>query len=150
QCFRFCGSAVRCPRTMARTRRTIGTIGSHGACFRASSSEVAHERFCAFSGDRMRRWLLAAFALCAARVQAQAVSFEWFQYAGHDAVFATPLPAGSYRNPILAGFYSDPSITRAGDRFYLVSSTFTYFPGIPVLESADLVHWTKIGDVISR
>jgi alpha-N-arabinofuranosidase len=60
------------------------------------------------------------------------------------------LPAASYRNPILAGFYSDPSVARAGNRFYLVSSTFSYFPGIPVFESADLVHWRKIGAVISR
>jgi xylan 1,4-beta-xylosidase len=97
------------------------------------------------------RWVLfTALALCAARAHAQDVSFEWFQYTGHDAVFAAPLPAGSYRNPILAGFYSDASIARAGNRYYLVSSTFAYFPGIPVLESADLVHWKKIGDVIAR
>jgi xylan 1,4-beta-xylosidase len=88
------------------------------------------------------RWLLASvFALCATCAQAQAVSFEWFQYAGHDAAFAPSLPDGGYRNPILAGFYSDPSVTRAGDRFYLVNSTFAYFPGIPVFESVDLVHW---------
>ncbi len=98
----------------------------------------------------MKRLLVAVLALCAMRVHAQVVSFEWFQYTGHDAVFAAPLPAGSYRNPILTGFYSDPSVTRAGNRFYLVSSTFTYFPGIPVLESADLVHWKPIGNVISR
>ena len=48
------------------------------------------------------------------------------------------------------GFYPDPSITRAGDKFYLVNSTFAYFPGIPVFESSDLVHWTQIGSVIDR
>lgn len=98
----------------------------------------------------MRYWLAAALTLCTARAEAQAVSFEWFQYTGHDAAFAAPVPEGSYRNPILAGFYSDPSITRVADRFYLVSSTFTYFPGIPVLESEDLVHWKPIGNVIAR
>lgn len=82
--------------------------------------------------------------------QAPSVGFDWFEYTGHDAVFSTPLPHGSYRNPILAGFYPDPSITRAGDRFYLVNSTFTYFPGIPVFESSDLVHWRQIGNVIDR
>ena len=76
--------------------------------------------------------------------------FKWFEYVGHDRVFAAPLPAGSYRNPILAGFYPDPSITRAGDRYYLVNSTFTYFPGIPVFESRDLVHWRQVGNVIDR
>jgi xylan 1,4-beta-xylosidase len=81
---------------------------------------------------------------------AQAVSFDWFEYTGRDAVFEQPLPAGSYRNPVLAGFYPDPSITRAGDRFYLVNSTFAYFPGIPIFESTDLVHWKQIGNVIHR
>lgn len=79
-----------------------------------------------------------------------AVSFDWFEYSGKDAVFDAPLPAGSYRNPILAGFYPDPSITRAGDKFYLVNSTFAYFPGIPVFESSDLVHWQLLGHVLDR
>lgn len=78
------------------------------------------------------------------------VSFDWFEYTGKDAVFETPLPEGSYRNPILAGFYPDPSITRAGDKFYLVTSTFAYFPGIPVFESSDLVHWKLLGHVLDR
>ncbi|WP_407700563.1 glycoside hydrolase family 43 protein [Steroidobacter gossypii] len=79
-----------------------------------------------------------------------AVSFDWFEYTGKDAVFDTPLPAGSYRNPILAGFYPDPSVTRVGDKFYLVNSTFAYFPGIPVFESSDLVHWRLLGHVLER
>jgi alpha-N-arabinofuranosidase len=76
--------------------------------------------------------------------------FNWFEYAGHDSVFDAPLPVGSYRNPVLAGFYPDPSITRVGTAFYLVNSTFTYFPGIPVFRSFDLVHWRQIGNVIDR
>ncbi|GFE85622.1 glycoside hydrolase family 43 protein [Steroidobacter agaridevorans] len=87
-------------------------------------------------------WLLARAA--------PTVSFDWFEYTGKDEVFATPLPAGSYRNPILAGFYPDPSVTRAGDKFYLVNSTFAYFPGIPVFESSDLVHWRLLGHVLDR
>jgi len=86
----------------------------------------------------------------AAWAQAPAVAFDWFEYTGRDSVFSNPLPQGSYRNPILAGFYPDPSLTRAGNRFYLVNSTFTYFPGIPVFESSDLVHWRQIGNVIDR
>jgi alpha-N-arabinofuranosidase len=86
----------------------------------------------------------------AAGAQAEPVAFDWFEYTGRDTVFEAPLPAGSYRNPVLAGFYPDPSITRADDRFYLVSSTFAYFPGIPVFESTDLVHWRHIGNVIDR
>ncbi|MFC4313427.1 glycoside hydrolase family 43 protein [Steroidobacter flavus] len=81
---------------------------------------------------------------------APTVSFDWFEYTGKDAVFEAPLPAGSYRNPILAGFYPDPSVTRVGDKFYLVNSTFAYFPGIPVFESSDLVHWRLLGHVLDR
>jgi beta-glucosidase len=99
----------------------------------------------------LRRLLLAIYALAFAWVaQAEPVVYDWFEYTGRDAVFEQPLPPGHYRNPILSGFYPDPSITRAGDRFYLVHSTFAYFPGIPVLESRDLVHWRQIGSVIDR
>lgn len=80
----------------------------------------------------------------------QPVYFDWFEYRGEDAVFATHLPPGHYRNPVLAGFHPDPSITRVGNDFYLVHSTFTYYPGIPVFRSTDLVHWTQIGNVIER
>ena len=58
--------------------------------------------------------------------------------------------AGVFRNPILNGFYPDPSICRAGNDFYLVTSTFAYFPGIPVFTSRDLSRWKQIGNVIHR
>ncbi len=54
------------------------------------------------------------------------------------------------KNPVLAGFYPDPSVTRVGDDFYLVNSTFSYFPGIPVFHSKDLKNWKQIGNVIDR
>ena len=78
------------------------------------------------------------------------VTFDWFEYTGRDDVFATPLPAGHYRNPILAGFYPDPSICRVGEDYYLINSTFAYFPGIPVFHSKDLMNWTQLGHVIDR
>jgi alpha-N-arabinofuranosidase len=78
------------------------------------------------------------------------VSFQWFEYSGSPAI-GTPEPGvGEYRNPILAGFYPDPSICRVGDDFYLVNSTFTWWPGIPVFHSRDLVNWEQIGSVITR
>lgn len=58
--------------------------------------------------------------------------------------------SGQYTNPILAGFYPDPSICRVDKDYYLVSSTFAYFPGIPVFHSRDLVHWELIGHVMDR
>ncbi|MBC6990920.1 glycoside hydrolase family 43 protein [Hymenobacter sp. BT491] len=53
-------------------------------------------------------------------------------------------------NPILTGFYPDPSIVKVGADYYLVNSTFSYFPGIPVMHSKDLKNWKQIGNVISR
>ncbi|MDR1869037.1 MAG: glycoside hydrolase family 43 protein [Treponema sp.] len=55
-----------------------------------------------------------------------------------------------FRNPILSGFYPDPSICRAGKDFYIVNSTFAYFPGIPIFHSRDLLHWKQIGNAIDR
>ncbi|AWV35731.1 glycoside hydrolase family 43 protein [Paenibacillus odorifer] len=56
----------------------------------------------------------------------------------------------TYTNPILPGFYPDPSITRAGDDYYLVCTSFEYFPGVPIFHSQDLIHWTQIGHVLNR
>ncbi|MBX0335131.1 glycoside hydrolase family 43 protein [Pontibacter sp. HSC-14F20] len=55
-----------------------------------------------------------------------------------------------FLNPILAGFYPDPSICRAGDDFYLVHSTFSYYPGVPIFHSKDLVNWKQVGNILSR
>ncbi|MBQ3704921.1 MAG: family 43 glycosylhydrolase [Clostridia bacterium] len=55
-----------------------------------------------------------------------------------------------YRNPILMGDYSDPDVIRVGKNFYMISSSFTYLPGIPVLRSEDLVHWELIGYAAER
>lgn len=53
-------------------------------------------------------------------------------------------------NPILPGCFPDPSICRVGDDYYLVTSTFEYLPGLPILRSRDLVHWETIGYAIDR
>src|SRR6188474_2605070 len=53
-------------------------------------------------------------------------------------------------NPILTGFYPDPSVLKVGDNYYLVNSTFAYFPGLPVFHSKDLKNWKQISNVISR
>ncbi len=56
----------------------------------------------------------------------------------------------TFTNPIITGMNPDPSICRVGDDFYLVTSTFEYFPGIPIYHSKDLVHWKLIGHALSR
>lgn len=55
-----------------------------------------------------------------------------------------------YSNPVLAGFYPDPSICRVGNDYYLVNSTFSYFPGLPIFHSTDLVNWKQIANAINR
>lgn len=52
--------------------------------------------------------------------------------------------AATFSNPIIAGFAPDPSIVRVNDDFYLINSTFEYFPGIPIYHSKDLVNWQLI------
>ena len=87
----------------------------------------------------------------AAADPAPSARFDWFDYRGADPVDSTlPPGANDYRNPILRGFYPDPSVTRAGNDYYLVNSTFSYFPGLPVFHSRDLVSWTQIGNAIDR
>lgn len=54
------------------------------------------------------------------------------------------------KNPILTGFYPDPSICRVGEDFYLVTSSFAYAPGVPLFHSRDLAHWEQIGNILQR
>jgi alpha-N-arabinofuranosidase len=56
----------------------------------------------------------------------------------------------TYRNPVIPGFYPDPSICRVGEDYYLVTSTFEFFPGLPIFHSRDLVNWQQIGHVLDR
>ncbi len=57
---------------------------------------------------------------------------------------------GTYKNPIIFADYSDPDVIRVGDDFYLTASSFSCFPGLPVLHSKDLVNWTIIGHAINK
>ncbi len=78
------------------------------------------------------------------------MAFDWFEYIGRDSTYELPnRKRRDYRNPILAGYYPDPSVTRVGDKYYLVNSTFAHWPGIPIHESTDLVHWKLIGHALS-
>jgi len=64
--------------------------------------------------------------------------------------FAVYSQEGKFTNPILRGAYPDPSICRVGDDYYMVNSTFEYFPGLPIHHSKDLVNWELIGYGLSR
>ncbi|MDR3329423.1 MAG: glycoside hydrolase family 43 protein [Prevotellaceae bacterium] len=92
--------------------------------------------------------IAAASVSCSAD---RAATFHYFEYSGADKTFAAPIDlAREYQNPILSGFYPDPSICRKGNDYYLVVSSFSYYPGIPIFHSADLVSWVQIGNVLNR
>ncbi len=92
-------------------------------------------------------WILAAWLTIGPAWAGDAV-FREVRYHGDDGGPAAG--ADAYRNPVVAGFYPDPSAIRVGDDFYLVTSTFGYFPGLPIFRSTDLVSWTQIGNAIHR
>lgn len=97
--------------------------------------------------DRNKAWtcgrLLLAAALLAFRASAAepvAAQKAWLPDQGD----------GTYRNPVLAGDYSDPDVVRVGETYYLVTSSFTNVPGLPILSSTDLVNWTIIGHALTK
>ena len=77
--------------------------------------------------------------------------FSNFVYQGDDDVYKNyPLAEDEFYNPILQGCYPDPAITRKGDDYYLVCSSFAMFPGVPIFHSKDLVNWTDLGGVLNN
>jgi alpha-N-arabinofuranosidase len=58
--------------------------------------------------------------------------------------------SATFRNPVLPGFHPDPSVCRVGRDYYLVTSSFEYFPGVPLFHSRDLVHWRQLGHCLTR
>ncbi|MDD4515551.1 glycoside hydrolase family 43 protein [Massilibacteroides sp.] len=58
--------------------------------------------------------------------------------------------AQGYKNPVIPGFYPDPSICRVGEDYYLVTSSFEYFPAVPLFHSKDLINWKQIGHCLTR
>ncbi|HEY4248816.1 MAG TPA: glycoside hydrolase 43 family protein [Lacunisphaera sp.] len=93
---------------------------------------------------RLRGWLALVSLMCANMLDAQST---------------LPLPAvawqpdrldGTYKNPVLHADYSDPDVVRVGDDYWLVSSSFSQAPGLPILHSRDLVNWELVGHALPR
>ena len=92
-------------------------------------------------------------AACKPAVSPGVAVFQSFRYEGRDAVYvAHPLPGtDAVYNPILPGWYSDPSLCTNGDGdYFMVTSTFSYFPGVPIFHSRDLMNWKQVGHVLDR
>nr|MDE6126732.1 glycoside hydrolase family 43 protein [Muribaculaceae bacterium] len=99
-----------------------------------------------------KKTILIAAALSLASVaDASDARFGYFTYRGEDDYCLETLTGpGEFYNPVISGWASDPSITRKGEDYWLVTSTFGYFPGVPVYHSRDLVSWELVGNVLSR
>lgn len=118
--------------------------------------EKTKPRILPFVGNK----LLTAFsfAVCllvnnnvVAQGKSAAPKFTNFIYTGNDQIYNDqPLKSDEFYIPILQGCYPDPSITRKGDDYYLVTSSFAMFPGVPIFHSNDLVNWKQIGHVLDR
>lgn len=97
--------------------------------------------FSAFAADKKSK----------VKIPKNAPLFSKFVYQGDDEVFRNnPLKVDEFYNPILQGCFPDPSITRKGDDYFLVCSSFAMFPGVPIFHSKDLVNWKQIGHVLER
>lgn len=97
----------------------------------------------------MRNFLLFIFTIIATTSFAQNTNET---HKRNNPFAAPPFPDEkvTFNNPVIPGFYSDPSICRVSDDYYLITSTFEYFPGVPVFHSKDLVNWEQIGHCIHR
>jgi len=88
-------------------------------------------------------------ASCALALVVSVLGLSGLGLSGQPASQA-PAQADVYRNPILFADYSDPDVIRDGNNYYLVASSFAFVPGIPILQSTDLVHWTIVAHVLPR
>lgn len=97
--------------------------------------------------------LLTIMLSCAALMPAaaQTAQYKYFRYDGNDERFRKTIDDSRQSfNPIIAGFAPDPSICRKGDTYYMVNSSFTFFPGVPIYTSKNLTEWTHSGYVLDR
>ena len=120
----------------------------------------SHYRLSLWRSDKISLFLLMTLlpCLCAMKkplmpqdIDKSVPVFTDFVYIGDDQVYKVyPLRSDEYYTPILQGCYPDPSITRKGEDYYLVNSSFAFFPGVPIFQSRDLVNWKQIGHVIDQ
>lgn len=100
------------------------------------------------------RFAPLALMLCvSSAMSAESVAhFSNFEYIGNDDFYnRNQLKSETeFYNPIIPGWNSDPSIVRVGNDYWLVVSTFGYFPGVPLYHSTDLAHWEMVRNILDR
>ena len=131
------------------TQHTIAHPGEHVLKFWMVDPGVVLQKLVVEARDLPRTYLGPPESFHSA--PDKTARFDWFDYRGNDSVYKTVAhDTKHYLNPIVAGFYPDPSIVRVGSDYYLTMSSFAYFPGLPVFHSKDLVNWTQIGSALDR
>ncbi len=93
--------------------------------------------------------IITTFLLCACQMPASN-SAPAIQNSNLPPVYSPDNADGTFKNPIIFADYSDPDVCRVGDDFYMTASSFSCFPGLPILYSTDLVHWSIIGHGVQR
>lgn len=100
-------------------------------------------------GQSVLFMILLAFIFKATGQNKNIPLFTEVIYQGNDQVYKDyPLADNEFYSPILQGCYPDPAITKKGDDYYMVCSSFAMFPGVPIFHSKDLVNWTDLGGVL--
>jgi alpha-N-arabinofuranosidase len=88
---------------------------------------------------------------CCGTTEDDRARFSYFTYTGDDQIYKdVPLDGTNFYNPIIQGFYPDPAIVRKGGDYYMVVSSFAFYPGVPIFHSPDLVNWKQVGHVLDR
>lgn len=92
------------------------------------------------------------FAAITAWAGGNHATFSRFAYTGDDTYYAeNPLTSPhEFFNPIIPGWASDPSVCRVDSDYWLVTSTFGYYPGVPLYHSRDLVNWRLERNILDR
>ncbi|WP_207423474.1 glycoside hydrolase family 43 protein [Desertivirga brevis] len=111
-----------------------------------------------FWGSKLAATFISSIIICSnassqttVKTSKDAPVFSQFTYKGNDRIYnENPLKDDEFYTPILQGCYPDPSITRKGNDYYLVNSSFAMVPGVPIFHSNDLVNWKQIGHVLDR
>jgi beta-xylosidase/cephalosporin-C deacetylase-like acetyl esterase len=89
--------------------------------------------------------LLGALLLCSGLLTAQPVTPDPAAFSPAERTWVPDNNDGTYSNPVIYADYSDPDVIRVGDDYYMTASSFSHFPGLPILHSRDLVNWQIIG-----
>lgn len=133
-------------------RLTETSDGVHILKFKPMDPGIVLEKILVDYGGYKKSYLFMNESKCKRIDSSKQATFDSFVYEVPANPNSLDLKDGenNISNPILPGCYPDPSICRVEKDYYLVNSSFSYFPGVPIWHSQDLKHWDKLGYVLNR